>query len=56
MLLRKKLELLQVHADPFTWLAARKMEFPDLYSTNNAASVQMMHDEFTSRFPEVRGG
>ena len=38
----------------FTCLAARKMEFPDLDSTNYAASVQKLCDEFTSRFPELR--
>ena len=38
----------------FTCLAARKMEFPDLYSTNYAASVQKLRDEFTSMFSEFR--
>ena len=30
------------------------MELPDLDSTNYAASVQKLCDEFTSRFPEFR--
>ena len=30
------------------------MEFLDLDSTNYAASVQRLHDEFTGRFPEFR--
>ena len=34
--------------------AARKMEFPDIDSTNYAASAQKLHNEFTSRFPEFR--
>ena len=34
--------------------AARKMEFPDIDSTNYAASVQKLCDEFKSRFPEFR--
>ena len=55
----RKIELLQVQMcratlTHFTCLAARKMEFPDLDSTNNAASAQKLHDEFTSRFPEFR--
>ena len=35
-------------------LAARKMKFPELDSTNYAASVQKLRDEFTSRFQEFR--
>ena len=38
----------------FTCLEARNKEFPDLKSTNYAASVQKLRDEFTSRFPEFR--
>ena len=38
----------------FTCLAARKMEFPDLDSTNYAASVQKLRGEFTSWRPEHR--
>ena len=38
----------------FTFLAARKMEIPYLDSTNYAASVQEQHNEFISRFPEIR--
>ena len=30
------------------------MEFPDLDSTNYAASVQELHNEFTRWFPEFR--
>ena len=30
------------------------MEFPDLDSINYAASVEKLHDEFTSSFPEYR--
>ena len=56
---KKKLELFQVQLvratlAHFTCLAARKMEFPDLDSTNYAASDQKLHHEFTSRFPEFR--
>ena len=55
----KKLELLRVQLGRatlthFTCLAARKMEFPDFDSTNNAVSAQKLCDEFTSRFPEFR--
>ena len=39
-----------------TCLAARKMEFPYLDSTNYAVSVQKQRDEFTSGFPEFRRG
>ena len=35
-------------------LAAWKMEILDLDSTNYSASVQKLHDEFTSRLPEFR--
>ena len=35
-------------------LAARKMEFPHLDSSNYAASVQKLRDDFTSWFPEFR--
>ena len=57
--LEKKFDLLQVQLGRdtlthFTCLAARKIEFPDLDSTNYAASVQKLRDEFTSRFPEFR--
>ena len=38
----------------FTCPAARKVEFPDLDSTNYAASVQKLRDEFISRFPKFR--
>ena len=38
----------------FTCLAARKMEHPDLDSTNHAANVQKLHNELTTRFPEFR--
>ena len=38
----------------FACLAARKMEFPDLESTNYEASIQKLRNEFTSRFPEFR--
>ena len=38
----------------FACLAARMMEFPDLDTTNYAASVQKLRDEFTSKFPEFR--
>ena len=53
----KKLELFQVplgraSLTHFACLAARVMEFPDLDSTNYAASVQKLRDEFISRFPE----
>ena len=55
----KKLELFKIQFDRatltyFTCLAARKMKFPDLYSTNYSASVHKLRDEFTSRIPEFR--
>ena len=55
----KKLELFQVQLGRatltnFTYLAARRMEFPDLDSTNYVESAQKLHDDFTSRFPEFR--
>ena len=55
----RKLALFQVRLGRttlthFTCLVARKMELPDLESTNYAASAQKLRDEFTSRFPEFR--
>ena len=35
-----------------TRLAAWKMEFPDLDSTNHSVGVQKPRDEFISRYPE----
>ena len=53
---QRKCELFQVQLGRatlihFTCLAARKMEFPDLDSTNYAASAQKLRDEFISRSP-----
>ena len=38
----------------YTCLAARKIEFLALDSTNYAASVHKLRDVFSSRFPEFR--
>ena len=38
----------------FMCLVAKKIKFPDLDSTNYAASVQKLQDEFTRRFPDFR--
>ena len=55
----EKCELFQVEfgratLTNFTCLATSRMEFPDLDSTNHAASVQKLHDEFKNRFQEFR--
>ena len=57
--LEKKFELSQFQLGRatlthFMCLSVRKMEFPDIYSTNYAASVQKLCDELTSRFPDFR--
>ena len=56
----KKFEQFQVQLSRatlthFTYLASKKMQFPDLDSTKYAASVLKLRDDFTSRFPEFRG-
>ena len=57
--IEKKLELFQIQVGramltQFPCLAVRKMELPYLDSTNNAASVRKLRNEFTSMFPEFR--
>ena len=55
----KNIELFQVKLGKATLthvmcLAANKMEYPYLDSTNYTVSVQKLHNEFTSRLPESK--
>ena len=49
-----KVQLSRAMLTHFMYLAARKIEFPYLDSTNYSASAQRLRDEFESRLPEFR--